>query len=116
LANISAQATNAAVRVTDRGDLQLAGHQVAISPHGTKMPDLNETKFATTTTGGVYLTNDGPSIPWPSARVGRGARKKRSILSCVFYSHALLEFARLTPSFFNRTAPLIGGFFKLLQK
>jgi hypothetical protein len=61
LANVGSQSVNASIKVTDANDSVLGSYQVTISPQGTKMVDLNEIKFATGTTGGVYVTHDGPA-------------------------------------------------------
>jgi hypothetical protein len=59
LANTSAQVMNASVRITDNGGTEIGSHQVAISPHGTKMIDLSEIKLASMASGGIYLSHDG---------------------------------------------------------
>jgi hypothetical protein len=59
LANLTGQAIDATVRVTDNQDAQLGSYKVTISPHGTKLLDLNELKLSTGDAGGIYLTHDG---------------------------------------------------------
>jgi hypothetical protein len=59
LANVTGQAINATVRVTDTAEAQLAEYHVTISPHGTKMITLGELKSAASSTGGVYVSHDG---------------------------------------------------------
>jgi hypothetical protein len=59
LANVTGQAINAAVRITDNADVQLASYQVTVPPHGTKMVTFDQLSSAVSVTGGVYLTHDG---------------------------------------------------------
>lgn len=60
LSNVTGQAIHATVRLTGKGDVQLASYDVTISPQGTKMLTLEDLKTSTSDTGGIYVTHDGP--------------------------------------------------------
>jgi hypothetical protein len=47
------------VQVADNENHDLGDHTVTISPQGTKLVNLSELQFATSSSGGVLLTHDG---------------------------------------------------------
>jgi hypothetical protein len=59
LANISSQAANVTVQVTDNQANTLALHTATVSPHGMKFLDLTELQSAAATQGGIVITTDG---------------------------------------------------------
>ena len=59
LANVTGQSINATLRVTDNTEAQLARYQVTVSPHETKMLDLDPLKSTASTAGGIYFAYDG---------------------------------------------------------
>ncbi len=60
LSNVTAKPIRATVQVTDNQNHDLGDHTVTISPHGTKLVNLSELQFTTSSSGGVLLTHDGP--------------------------------------------------------
>jgi hypothetical protein len=61
LSNVTAKPVSATVQVADNQNHDLGDHAVTISPHGTKLVNLSELQFTTTSSGGVVLTHDGPA-------------------------------------------------------
>ncbi|HLK03908.1 MAG TPA: hypothetical protein VKT53_05665 [Candidatus Acidoferrum sp.] len=61
LANVTDQAINASVRITDKQENDLAASRISIGPHATKMVKLPEIQSASGTTGGLYISHDGKS-------------------------------------------------------
>jgi len=56
LTNTGAKSIDAHMEVSDDQGVKLAGHVINISPHGTKLVDLNELDSAPTSQGGIRVT------------------------------------------------------------
>jgi hypothetical protein len=59
IGNLASKPISATVNVTGGADSVLNTYHVSIGPHETKMVDLAEIKFATSSTGGIYVIHDG---------------------------------------------------------
>lgn len=59
LSNVTDRPVNANVQVSGANH-NLANHAVTVSPHGTKMIELNELLSATSSAGGITIAHDGP--------------------------------------------------------
>jgi hypothetical protein len=59
LSNVNAKPITASVQVLDGANQELGNHTVTISPHGTKMVELNELLSASTSMGGLVVTWTG---------------------------------------------------------
>jgi hypothetical protein len=59
LSNVSSQPAHASVLVSDGQMNALAQHNVTVSPHGTKLVNLQELQSAAASVGGMLITYDG---------------------------------------------------------
>jgi hypothetical protein len=59
LSNVTGSPIDAAIRVLDDQNNNLGNHSVTVSPHGTKIVNLNELLSATTPRGGVTMSYTG---------------------------------------------------------
>ncbi len=60
LSNLSSQAITANVQITDNRGLAIGQHSLTISPHGTKLLQLQELASATSSEGGIHVTYNAP--------------------------------------------------------
>lgn len=59
LSNVTGKPISASVQVLDSANQELGKHTVTVSPHGTKMVELDELLSASTSTGGLVVTWTG---------------------------------------------------------
>ncbi len=61
LSNVLAQPMSAKVQVSDNQGKPLSGHTVTVSPHGTKLVNLDELRDAPSAEGGITVSYQGPA-------------------------------------------------------